>query len=454
MFSSPLSPQAKEAGATMEFFRPPLLLTPPPQITRPVPPLPSELTPPSEIASASKSLYFHHREPGFLSVVANASKERGLSLLNYLIQCARSVGAINFDVYLDKRPVFLTPSGVVRIETSPPITPYDFLCILATLLSHQAIKHTDNINQAIRDVEERMRRDWHADIGASFLQEETQKPFRLRAHLHFSDLGIGASIRLLEEEPLNPFQIGLPQHVVTELINTLTSGKGFGLVTGPSGSGKTTALAALLNYVQRTKRKKIVTIEDPIEIRYPESGGQVIQLEVGTHVGSFADGLHSALRQQPHIILIGEIRSAEAMLTCMEAAKTNHLILGTLHSRGLVAVMRRIAQFFPLEQSPMIYQIASESLQFVLSLGLLPSSLQGASPVLAFDYFTVRDDLARRAIAAGYERPQSLIEEMRRPHHVSWAQCLAKLRSSNQITESVYQEARQFIPLLSEKTSS
>jgi hypothetical protein len=102
----------------------------------------------------------------------------------------------------------------------------------------------------------------------------------------------------------------------------------------------------------------------------------------------------------------------------------------------------------------MIYQIASESLQFVLSLGLLPSSLQGSPPVLAFDYFTVRDDLARRAIAAGYERPQSLIEEMRRPHHVSWAQCLAKLRASNQITEAVYQEARQFIPLLSEKSSS
>lgn len=454
MFPTPPPHQGKEAGAAVDFFRAPLLLTPPAQVTKPTPPLPSELTAPSELTPVVSSLYLNRREPGFLAGAISASPARGRALLDYLIQCARAVGAINFDVYLDRRPVFLTPAGVVRLDNSPTIIPSDFLSILATLLRHQAVKQTDSIQDAIRDVEERMRRDWYADIGSTFLHTESQKSFRLRAHLHFSDTGIGTSVRILDGEPLNPFQIGLPQHVVSELVATLTCCKGFGLVTGPSGSGKTTALAALLNYVQRTKRKKIVTIEDPIEIRYPEAGGEVIQIEVGSHVASFADGLRSALRQQPHIILVGEIRCAEAMITCMEAAKTNHLILGTLHSRGMIAVMRRIAQFFPLEQSPMIYQIASESLQFVLSLGLLPSSLQGAPPVLAFDYFNVRDDMSRRAIAAGHERAQSLLEEMRRPHHLSWAQCLSKLRASNQITDSVFQEARQFIPGLSEKSSA
>jgi twitching motility protein PilT len=451
MFSTPLPHSGNDAGEGAEFLRAPLLLTPPSHVVRATPPLPSDLTPPSELTQeTASSLYLNRRDPGFLAAASTASTARGRALLDYLVHCSRKVGAINFDVYLDKRPVFLTPSGVVRLDNSPTIVPYDFLCIVSTLLSHQSVKKIDNIEHAIRDVEERMRRDCYADIGSTFQPSDSTKSFRLRAHLHFSDSGIGTSVRLLDEEPLNPFQIGLPHHVVTELVSTLTSSKGFGLVTGPSGSGKTTALAALLNHVQRTKRKKIVTIEDPIEIRYPEAGGEVIQIEVGTHVASFSDGLHSALRQQPHIILIGEIRSAEAMLTCMEAAKTNHLILGTLHSRGLIAVMRRIAQFFPMEQGAMTYQIASESLQFVLSLGLLPSSLQGAPPVLAFDYFQVRDDLSRRAIAAGHERPQSLIEEMRRPHHLSWTQSLARLRASNQITDAVFQEARHFIPGLSD----
>jgi twitching motility protein PilT len=225
------------------------------------------------------------------------------------------------------------------------------------------------------------------------------------------------------------------------------------LVTGPSGSGKTTALAAFIHHTQAAGRKKIITIEDPIEVKYPESGGEVIQLEVGNHVASFADGLKSALRQQPHIILVGEIRTAEAMMMCMDASKTNHMILGTLHSRGAVAVMRRISQFFPLEQSAMIYQIAAESLQFVLSLGLLPSSVEGTAPVLAFDFFTAPDHRARANLSNAHERPQGILEEMSRTHNITWRQSLQSLRHSNRITDDTYREAMRVLASGSERTS-
>ena len=191
---------------------------------------------------------------------------------------------------------------------------------------------------------------------------------RFRISLYRQKRTTAIALRLLPQRMLSYAEIGLPP-IVNELIRLP---RGLVLVTGPTGSGKTTSLAAMLNEINLNIGHHIVTIEDPIEYIHEHQRGLVNQREVGTDVGTFADGLRRALRQDPDIIFVGEMRDLETMETAIRAAETGHLVFSTLHTTGAGRTVDRIVDSFPAHQQEQIRVQLSTNLKAVISQLLIP----------------------------------------------------------------------------------
>jgi twitching motility protein PilT len=187
-------------------------------------------------------------------------------------------------------------------------------------------------------------------------------------------------LRLIPKRLLTLEEIGFPG-TIREL---LTLPRGLILVTGPTGSGKTTSLASMLDVINTTTDAHIITIEDPIEYFHSHKRGMVNQREVGVDVPSFSDGLRRALRQDPDVILVGEMRDLETMETAITAAETGHLVFSTLHTTGAARTVDRIIDAFPTDQQGMIRTQLSTNLKAVVSQVLLPRC-DTAGRVAAFE---------------------------------------------------------------------
>jgi twitching motility protein PilT len=190
---------------------------------------------------------------------------------------------------------------------------------------------------------------------------------RFRVNIYHSRSGMGAVFRVLAEKIMTIEQLALPKPIVefTQLRQGLI------LVTGPTGSGKSTTLAAMIDYMNRTRNDHIVTIEDPIEYMHSNNQCIINQREVGTHTLSFSNALKSALREDPDIILVGEMRDYETISIAITAAETGHLVLGTLHTVSAAKTIDRIIDVFPGRQQAQVRAMLSESLRGVLSQQLL-----------------------------------------------------------------------------------
>jgi twitching motility protein PilT len=169
---------------------------------------------------------------------------------------------------------------------------------------------------------------------------------RFRGNAFFQKGAVGAVFRLIPAKVPTLEDLGLAP-ILKEIVQRR---QGFFLVTGPTGSGKTTTLAALLNHINETQPVHIVTLEDPIEYVFEDKKAVINQREIGTDTHDFAQGLRRALRQDPDVILIGELRDPETMTTAMNAAETGHLVLGTLHTNDAKQTIDRIIDTFPPEQ--------------------------------------------------------------------------------------------------------
>jgi twitching motility protein PilT len=150
-------------------------------------------------------------------------------------------------------------------------------------------------------------------------------------------------------------------------------GRGYVLVTGSTGMGKSTTLATLIHEVNRSRRVKIVTIEDPIEFVFHHDKGIITQREVGTDTSSFADALRAALRQDPDVIMVGEMRDLETVDTSLKAAETGHLVFSSIHTSDSVSTVNRLVSFFPSEEQREVRARLAENLQAIISLRLLPT---------------------------------------------------------------------------------
>ncbi len=189
---------------------------------------------------------------------------------------------------------------------------------------------------------------------------------RYRANYFQQKWGVGAVFREIPSTILTAEQLGLPK-VITKLSMLH---QGMILVTGPTGSGKSTTLAAMMDYVNKNKKSHIITVEDPVEFVHKSQSCIVNHREVGVHTKGFKSALRGALREDPNIILVGEMRDLETIELALEAASTGHLVFGTLHTQSAAKTVDRIIDVFPAHQQSQIRTTLSESLKGVVAQNL------------------------------------------------------------------------------------
>jgi twitching motility protein PilT len=196
---------------------------------------------------------------------------------------------------------------------------------------------------------------------------EIQDVSRFRVNIFWQRKGLGAVMRTIPSKILTAEQLGLPDAVRKMCMLT----KGLVLVTGPTGSGKSTTLAAMVDLINDTRADHILTIEDPIEFVHPNKKCLINQREIGTNTKSFANALRAALREDPDVILVGEMRDQETIELGITAAETGHLVFGTLHTNSAPKTVDRIIDVFPADQQDQIRAMLAESLKGVVSQVLL-----------------------------------------------------------------------------------
>ena len=186
---------------------------------------------------------------------------------------------------------------------------------------------------------------------------------RFRVNVFRKDTGVGAVFRAIPSEIPSLDKLALPP-VVKKLCDYH---QGMILVTGSTGSGKSTTLAAMIDLLNTTRKLNIISLEDPIEFVHRSKSSQVIQRELGTHLPTFAEGVRAAMREDPDVILVGEMRDAETISMAMTAAETGHLVLGTLHTTGAVKTIDRIIDALPIEEREQTKSFLSQSLLAVVT---------------------------------------------------------------------------------------
>ena len=196
---------------------------------------------------------------------------------------------------------------------------------------------------------------------------------RFRVNVFMDRKGIGGVFRTIPTEILTAEQLNLPPAV----LNMCNLSKGLVLVTGPTGSGKSTTLAAMIDYINKTRTDHIITIEDPIEFVHPNQKCLVNQREIVTHTSGFKKALRAALREDPDIVLVGEMRDLETIAIAIETAETGHLVFGTLHTTTAISTVDRIIDQFPADRQAQIRTMLSESLRGVVAQTLLKKNEGG-----------------------------------------------------------------------------
>ena len=219
-------------------------------------------------------------------------------------------------------------------------------------------------------VYEIMEEDWRINFIDSMDYDfayEIEGLARFRANVFWQRKGLGMVMRTIPEKILTADQLGLPEAVRRLCMLT----KGLVLVTGPTGSGKSTTLAAMVDLINETRADHLLTIEDPIEFVHPNKKSLVNQREIRTNTRSFANALRAALREDPDVILVGEMRDRETIELGMTAAETGHLVFGTLHTNSAPKTVDRIIDVFPAEEQEQIRSMLAESLKGVIAQVLL-----------------------------------------------------------------------------------
>jgi twitching motility protein PilT len=218
---------------------------------------------------------------------------------------------------------------------------------------------------------------------------------RFRVNVYFQRESVGAAFRLVPTMVKSTEELGLPS-VLRELA---IRPRGLVLVTGPTGSGKSTTLATMIDEVNRTRSLHILTIEDPIEFLHDHKRCIVNQREIGTDATGFAEALRAALRQDPDVILVGEMRDIETISTALTAAETGHLVLATLHTQSAPSTIDRIIDVFPSEQQSQVRTQLATALQGVVTQTLLPTA-DGRGRIPALEVL-LPDDAVRNLIRQG-----------------------------------------------------
>jgi twitching motility protein PilT len=273
-------------------------------------------------------------------------------------------------------PCIRVRGKLVRLEDYPKITPQVARTLFYSIMSTEQQKELEVKRQI--DLS-------HAVPGLA----------RFRVNVYFQRRSLGAAFRLIPERLKTLEELALP----SALHDLARRPRGLVVVTGPTGSGKSTTLAAMIDEINRSRADHIITIEDPIEFVHWHKGCVVNQREIGTDAVSFAEALRAALRQDPDVILLGEMRDLETIATALTAAETGHLVFATLHTQSAPGTIDRIIDVFPGHQQEQVRTQIAASLQGVVTQALLPTA-DGRGRVAACEIL-LPDDAVRNLIRQG-----------------------------------------------------
>ena len=270
-----------------------------------------------------------------------------------IMALADEKGASDIHIAPLRRPSMRIHGEIVRLDEYPEeITPEESESILYGIL---------------RD-DQRLEIDKNWEIDFSYQMDLAKHPIRFRVNMFRQNRGLAAVFRLIPYQILTPEQIGLE----TQIQELTKLPRGLVLVTGPTGSGKTTTLATMLDMINARDTSHILTIEDPIEFVYQEKKCVISQRELSAHTKSFANALRSALREDPDVILVGEMRDLETISLALTAAETGHLVFATLHTTDAPQTVDRVIDVFPPQQQAMVRTQLGGVLAAVVCQTLLP----------------------------------------------------------------------------------
>jgi twitching motility protein PilT len=298
-----------------------------------------------------------------------------------------SLGASDLHISAGSAPVVRVRGEMTVLEELPVTTPEDSQRLLYRMLS----------------TEQQKRLEVERQIDLSYAVSGLA---RFRVNIFFQRNAVGAVFRLIPYKILTLEELRLPLglHEMAE------RPRGLVLVTGPTGSGKSTTLAAMIDEINRNRAGHILTIEDPIEFLHRHRRCIVNQREIGTDARGFAEALRAGLRQDPDVILLGEMRDLETIATALTAAETGHLVFATLHTRGAAGTIDRIIDVFPAEQQAQVRAQLAASLEGIVTQTLLPTADEtgrvAATEILIPDY-AVRNLIRQRKLEQIYSVMQT-----------------------------------------------
>jgi twitching motility protein PilT len=296
-----------------------------------------------------------------------------LTSIDDLLEQMVGLGASDLHVTVASPPAFRVRGHIQRAEDYDALTPDDTRGLLYRILSSEQQKHFE------------LKRQLDFAYAIPGLA-------RFRVNVYYQRESVGAAFRLIPQEIKTMEELRLPP--VLHQLTTLP--RGLVLVTGPTGSGKSTTLAAIIDEINRTRPEHILTVEDPIEFVHKHKKCIVNQREIGPDAMSFGEALKAALRQDPDIILVGEMRDLETISTALTAAETGHLVFGTLHTQSAPSTIDRIIDVFPPAQQEQVRIMIANSLQAVVTQALLPTA-DGAGRVASLEIL-LPDDAVRNLI--------------------------------------------------------
>jgi twitching motility protein PilT len=259
----------------------------------------------------------------------------------------RGVSDIHFEVGYP--PHYRLHGELLSAVKVPPLTAADTEAIAVIILG------------------DRSKVDFHRPFGEIDMSYSLAGMGRFRASIFRQRGSVGIVMRLIPFDVLSLEELNLPP-VLGEICEAR---RGLILVTGATGNGKSTTIAAMVRYINEARHAHIITIEDPIEFLFEPNKCMIIQREVGTDTDSFREAVTSALRQDPDVIMVGEVREHDTAETCLKAAETGHLVISAIHTPDSVSTIQRYVGMFPADAQDMVRQRLSDSLQAIISLRLL-----------------------------------------------------------------------------------
>jgi len=289
--------------------------------------------------------------PGRSSTADSDSGNSPPPTIGAMVQVACQEKASDIHIRVGEPPRFRIRGKLVRSESLPATTPQILLRYLNEILTP--------------DQRERFKREKEIDSALFY-----PKLVRCRVNCFETLTGPAIILRLIPLQIPTIDQLHLPE-ILKKLIN---ANQGLLLVTGPTGSGKSTTVAAMIDHLNRHEFKHVISIEDPIEYVHPSRNCSISQREIGLHALEFKTALRAALREDPDVILIGEMRDMTTINTAIQAAQTGHLVIGTLHTRSAVDSVNRLLNLYPPDEQPIMRVQIVESLVAVISQLLLPTT--------------------------------------------------------------------------------